>query len=75
MPALGPWPGLLEQLTAREQEVLRWLAEGLSNRRIADAIAVSEDTVKFHLKNIYGKLHADSRLHAVRIALNAGLVA
>jgi len=52
-------------ITAREQEVLRLLSEGLSNREMADRLCVSVGTVKAHLTNIYGKLGVNSRMQAV----------
>jgi LuxR family maltose regulon positive regulatory protein len=57
-----------EQLTQRETELLRCLSEGLSNRDIAVALSVSETTVKWHLKNIFGKLSVSNRVQAVRAA-------
>ncbi len=53
------------QLTAREEDVLRLLARGLIVKEIADSINVGVDTVKYHLKNIYEKLHARSRTEAL----------
>ncbi|QPC94357.1 LuxR C-terminal-related transcriptional regulator [Mesorhizobium sp. INR15] len=57
-----------EQLTQREMELLRCLTEGMSNRDIAFALSVSETTVKWHLKNIFGKLAVTNRVQAVRAA-------
>ncbi|RUZ85941.1 LuxR C-terminal-related transcriptional regulator, partial [Mesorhizobium sp. M7A.F.Ca.US.006.01.2.1] len=57
-----------EQLTQREAELLRYLTEGMSNRDIALALSVSETTVKWHLKNIFGKLAVSNRVQAVRAA-------
>ncbi|UVK44107.1 LuxR C-terminal-related transcriptional regulator [Mesorhizobium sp. AR07] len=57
-----------EQLTQRETELLRYLAEGMSNRDIAIALSVSETTIKWHLKNIFGKLAVSNRVQAVRAA-------
>jgi DNA-binding NarL/FixJ family response regulator len=54
-----------EQLTAREEEVLRLLAKGYVTKEIADMLSISFDTVRFHLKNIYLKLHVRSRLEAL----------
>jgi DNA-binding NarL/FixJ family response regulator len=54
-----------EQLTAREEEVLRLLAKGYVTKEIADMLSISFDTVRFHLKNIYMKLHVRSRLEAL----------
>ncbi|MFC1879523.1 LuxR C-terminal-related transcriptional regulator [Chloroflexota bacterium] len=57
--------GLVSALTGRELEVLRWLAEGLTNKAIAEKLVVAPSTVKQHLKNIYGKLDAHNRTEAV----------
>ena len=69
--------GLVERmgtrdLTEREIEVLRVLADGNSNKMIAEALHISEDTVKAHIKNILQKLDASDRTHAVTIALQRG---
>jgi two-component system, NarL family, nitrate/nitrite response regulator NarL len=61
-----------ERLTSREQEVLEWLSQGLSNRRIAERLGISEHTVKFHINAIYGKLGASTRTEAVNRALRRG---
>jgi len=63
------------QVSARELEVLRLVARGLSNRQIASALQLTEGTVKRHLHGIYGKLDAHSRTDAVRAALSRGLLA
>ncbi len=63
-----------ESLTERETEVLQLVVRGLSNREIADTLTISENTVKFHLKNILAKLHARNRAEAVAYALQTGLV-
>ncbi len=63
-----------EPLTAREREVLDWLALGLSNRAIADRLRISEHTVKFHVTSIYGKLGVSSRAEAIRGAARRGLI-
>lgn len=52
-------------ITTREQEVLRLLSEGLSNRQMADRLCVSVGTIKTHLTNIYGKLGVNCRVQAV----------
>lgn len=57
-----------ERLTQREAELLACLTEGMSNRDIALALSVSETTVKWHLKNIFGKLAVSNRVQAVRAA-------
>ena len=67
-------PPLSETLTPREQEVLQLLAEGLSNRAIAQELNISEHTVKFHVNAIMGKLDAQSRTEAVVRATRLGLI-
>jgi DNA-binding NarL/FixJ family response regulator len=64
----------VEDLTARERDVLALLADGLGNRDIAHALGITEHTVKFHLGAIFGKLGATTRTEAVRRALRLGLV-
>jgi DNA-binding NarL/FixJ family response regulator len=61
-------------LSEREQDVLRLVAQGLSNKEIADNLSLSEHTVKTHLANILDKLHLRSRAHAAAYAVQAGLV-
>jgi NarL family two-component system response regulator LiaR len=63
-----------EVLTARENEVLRHVALGLSNREIAAALAVGEETVKTHVGNVLSKLHVENRAQAIVQALKLGLV-
>jgi DNA-binding NarL/FixJ family response regulator len=65
---------LVEELTPREMEVLAILSEGLSNKAIAARLGLSDETVKFHLTSIFGKLGASNRTDAVRRALRRGLV-
>ncbi|MBI5304470.1 MAG: response regulator transcription factor [Chloroflexi bacterium] len=65
---------LREELTPRESQVLRLLAEGKSNKTIARELDISEHTVKFHVNAILGKLNAQSRTEAVVIATRLGLV-
>lgn len=63
-----------ERLTEREQEVLRLVTAGLRNKEIAARLGVSENTAKFHLRNILEKLHAESRTELATRALREGLV-
>ncbi len=63
-----------EQLTEREQEVLALLAQGRTNREIAETLVVTERTVKFHVSSILGKLGAGNRTEAVVLAKERGLV-
>ncbi len=65
---------LAEPLTARELEVLDALVDGLSNKAIAARLGISDETVKFHLSGIFGKLGASNRTDAVRQALRRGVV-
>jgi len=64
-----------EPLTPREVEVLELLAEGLPNKAIAERLRISDQTVKFHVAAICGKLGAANRTDAVRRAIRQGLVA
>lgn len=64
----------LEELSAREQEVLELLAKGMSNRMIAEALFISEKTVKNHVSNILKKLSVNDRTQAVIFSLKMGLV-
>jgi LuxR family transcriptional regulator, maltose regulon positive regulatory protein len=67
-------PGLVEQLTARELEILALLAAGAPNSRIAEQLVVSLDTVKKHVSHILGKLGAANRTEAVTRARQLGLI-
>ena len=62
------------QLTAREKEVLSGLVEGNSYKAIADSLFISVETVRFHFRNIYKKLHVHSQSEAVAKAIKQGLV-
>lgn len=64
----------LEPLTDRERRILVFLAHGLSNKDMAPRIYVSENTIKFHLKNIYSKLAVNSRMQAINAARQMGLI-
>jgi DNA-binding NarL/FixJ family response regulator len=63
-----------EALTRRELEVLELLAEGLPNKGIADRLGISDQTVKFHIASIMGKLGASNRVETVRRAVRRGLL-
>lgn len=64
-----------DALTAREQEVLELMVEGVtSNRALAKRLGVSENTVKFHVRNILDKLHLHNRAQVVSYALRHGIV-
>jgi DNA-binding NarL/FixJ family response regulator len=68
-------PPLAETLTKRERDVLELLAEGLPNKAIAARLLISDQTVKFHVAAICGKLGAANRTEAVRLAIRQGLIA
>jgi DNA-binding NarL/FixJ family response regulator len=63
-----------DSLSPRELQVLKRVAAGNSNRLIADQLALSEDTIKAHMKSIMSKLSANDRTHAVTIALKRGII-
>jgi LuxR family maltose regulon positive regulatory protein len=65
---------LIDPLSEREFEVLRLIAEGLSNPQIADQLCISVNTVRFHTKNIYGKLGVNSRTQAIARANELNLL-
>ena len=66
--------GFDEPLTPREVQVLELLAEGLPNKAIAARLRISDQTVKFHVSSISGKLGAKNRTDAVRRAVRRGLI-
>ncbi len=63
-----------DPLTTREMEVLRCVAAGNSNKTLADQLAISEETVKTHMRSILSKLAANDRTHAVTIAVKRGII-
>lgn len=79
LPARPPRPGArvgrppLFSLTAREQEVLALLAEGMTNAQLAEALFISERTANRHISNIFTKLGVHNRTQAARVAVAAGL--
>lgn len=73
--AAAPPPALADDLTERERDILALLATGLNNGGIALAIGLSRNTVETHLKRVYAKLHAHSRMEAVYRARLSGLLA
>lgn len=67
-------PGPAEILTPREILILQLAGGGLSNRGIAQKLAISENTVKYHLKQIFQKMHVQNRTEAVTVAIRTGLI-
>ncbi len=73
-------PGLLsgkdreDMLTSREREILQLLANGMSNSDVAAKLFISQETVKSHVRHILTKLEADTRTHAVAIALREAII-
>jgi DNA-binding NarL/FixJ family response regulator len=65
---------LFEELTSRELQVLTKLIKGMANKQIADALNISENTVKGFLKNILAKLHVADRTEAVTVAIQRGII-
>lgn len=61
-------------LTAREREILKLLADGMSNAEVAAKLFISQETVKSHVRHILAKLEADTRTHAVAIALRDSII-
>jgi len=65
---------LSEEITSRETDVLRMLAQGLVNKDIAARLGISEHTVKFHISSILDKLGASTRTEAVTLGIRRGLI-
>jgi len=65
---------LMDDLSPREVEVLKLIADGLRNAEIANALSISEKTVKNHINNIFSKLHVYDRTQAALYAIRSGLV-
>jgi len=62
------------QLTKREIQMLRWMGEGYSNKAIAQQLFISENTVKYHIRNVLQKLGVQNRTEAVAFAMREGLL-
>lgn len=67
-------PAVMDELTPREMNILRLVAEGKSNKDIANELVISENTVKIHIRNILEKLHLQNRIQAAVYAVSQGLV-
>jgi DNA-binding NarL/FixJ family response regulator len=74
MPAFLTGKDRDEMLTAREREILQLLADGMSNADAAAKLFISQETVKSHVRHILTKLEADTRTHAVAIALRDAII-
>lgn len=70
---IGP-AELVEDLTAREAEVLRLVSTGLGNKEIAGRLSISDHTVKFHISSILSKMRVGSRTEAVSLGIRRGLI-
>lgn len=66
--------GVVDNLTEREIEVLRYISYGLSNKEIGERLDMTINTVKTHIKNIYGKLQVNRRVQAVGKAKKLNIV-
>jgi DNA-binding NarL/FixJ family response regulator len=74
MPAFLSGKEGTDMLTAREREILQLLADGMSNADVAGKLFISQETVKSHVRHILTKLEADTRTHAVAIALRDSII-
>ena len=74
MPAFLAGKDQTDMLTAREREILKLLADGMSNGDVAEKLFISQETVKSHVRHILTKLEADTRTHAVAIALREAII-
>ncbi len=74
MPAFLTGKDQNEMLTSREREILQLLADGMSNADVATRLFISQETVKSHVRHILAKLEADTRTHAVAIALRESII-
>ena len=74
MPAFLSGRDREDMLTPREREILQLLADGMSNADVAAKLFISQETVKSHVRHIPAKLEADTRTHAVAIALREAII-
>ena len=74
MPAFLAGKDQTDMLTGREREILQLLADGMSNADVAQRLFISQETVKSHVRHILTKLEADTRTHAVAIALRDAII-
>jgi DNA-binding NarL/FixJ family response regulator len=71
---ITPPPLFGQDPTARENEVLQLISDGLANREIGERLFLSEETVKSHVRHLLAKLQARSRAHAVAVGFRRGLI-
>ena len=71
---VAPVEDIAATITARETDCLHWIAQGKTNNEVAGVLGVSENTVRFHLKNVFQKLNAHSRAAAVSEAVRLGVI-
>ena len=64
----------LTMITPRERDVLRLLADGMRNKEIGERLSIAPDTARMHIRNVMKKLDADTRTHAVALALRQSLI-
>src|SRR6266540_968871 len=74
MPDVVRGRGRDEMLTSRERQILQLLADGMSNAEVAQRLFISQETVKSHVRHILAKIEADTRTHAVAIALRDAII-
>lgn len=70
----GEISGLIERLTDRERNLLKFVSAGLSNKELAERLSVSTNTIKWHLRNIFEKLQIKNRVQAIDLARRNGLI-
>ncbi|MBQ7640557.1 MAG: helix-turn-helix transcriptional regulator [Bacteroidales bacterium] len=67
-------PTIVQEITAREQEILRQLSQGLTSRQIASNLSLSAETIKWYRKRMLAKFNADNTAQMVRQALESGII-
>lgn len=67
-------PTIVQEITAREQEILRQLSQGLTSQQIASNLSLSSETIKWYRKRMLAKFNADNTAQMVRQALESGII-
>lgn len=67
-------PTIVQEITAREQEILRQLSQGLTSQQIASNLSLSAETIKWYRKRMLAKFNADNTAQMVRQALESGII-